>query len=280
MTHNLKESGKKRNNFIFVFLAAFFFLYWLPVMLVLLSSFYSVPIIRYAGTFVEYLWIIESDLVFAGHHFSATNLEIHSDSFLGLQAIVASIILSFALALIVVLVQKKFHRKNLRLDTLQVVSTPYFYSLIAKIIALYMLDPALNKFFPNQFNGALLPSVIMTPTGSLNPGGLFWTAYGSSEYYEIILGIIEIIGAILLWIPRTTIFGALITTIVMVNIFIMDIFCGVPFLIQITVVVTGCLVLLWPELKFYCQSFIHRKIEAHTVPIYSFACAFHGIHDN
>lgn len=56
---------------------------------------------------------------------------------------------------------------------------------------------------------------------------LMWAFYGYSDAYPIILGLLEILGAFLLLIPRTRLIGILLLSTILVNIIIQDIIYGV-----------------------------------------------------
>lgn len=56
---------------------------------------------------------------------------------------------------------------------------------------------------------------------------LMWAFYGYSDAYPIILGLLEILGAFLLLIPRTRLIGVLLLSTILVNIIIQDIIYGV-----------------------------------------------------
>ena len=56
---------------------------------------------------------------------------------------------------------------------------------------------------------------------------LMWAFYGYSKTFPILLGIAEVTGALLLLVPRTRILGALLLSILLVNIIIQDIIYGV-----------------------------------------------------
>lgn len=96
-------------------------------------------------------------------------------------------------------------------------------------------------------------------------------AYGSSEYYGSILGGLELIGAIVLWIPRTTIIGAIVTAIMLTNILLMDILCNVNIRILTALLLIGCIFLLFPELKHYIKYCFMGTTVRHRAAVYSLA---------
>src|SRR5579859_5846930 len=70
-----------------------------------------------------------------------------------------------------------------------------FYG-ISKVLPVQMAFPSLTR--------------LLQPVGTLSPMGVLWTHMGSSPAYEIFTGCAELTGGLLLIIPRTATFGALI----------------------------------------------------------------------
>src|SRR5215470_3260707 len=65
------------------------------------------------------------------------------------------------------------------------------------------------KVIPVQMPAPLL-STLLEPYGEASPMGLLWTFIGASRGYEMFTGCAELIGGLLLILPRTTALGALI----------------------------------------------------------------------
>jgi len=53
---------------------------------------------------------------------------------------------------------------------------------------------------------------------------IMWSFYGTSPAYAVVLGILEVTGAILILFKRTRILGGLITTTILMNVILQDIF--------------------------------------------------------
>lgn len=64
--------------------------------------------------------------------------------------------------------------------------------------------------------------------GEFSPMGLLWTFMGASRGYNIVTGLAEMIPAVLLFFPRTTLAGALLAAGVMVNVVALNFFYDVP----------------------------------------------------
>lgn len=56
-----------------------------------------------------------------------------------------------------------------------------------------------------------------------------WAFFGTTKEYPIIIGILQIVGAILLVFRKTKLFGALLLTPIFINIILINIFYKVPF---------------------------------------------------
>ena len=58
---------------------------------------------------------------------------------------------------------------------------------------------------------------------------MMWAFFGTTKEYPIIIGCLQIIGAILLLFRKTKLFGALLLTPIFINIILIDIFYKIPF---------------------------------------------------
>jgi hypothetical protein len=62
----------------------------------------------------------------------------------------------------------------------------------------------------------------VTPVGNLSISALLWTSIGASPAYEIFTGCAELLGGVLLLLPRTTMLGALICLADMAQVFVLN----------------------------------------------------------
>jgi hypothetical protein len=90
-----------------------------------------------------------------------------------------------------------------------------------------MLGYGLAKLFPMQMP---FPSLtrLLEPYGNFSPMGALWYSIGASPAYEMLCGSAEVLAAILLFIPRTALLGALVTVGVTSEIFILNMTYDVP----------------------------------------------------
>jgi len=88
-------------------------------------------------------------------------------------------------------------------------------------LAASMFEYGMTKVIPTQFPRPPL-NTLVTPVGDLSSSALLWTTIGSSPVYEIFTGCAELLGGILLIIPRTTTLGALICLADMTQVFVLN----------------------------------------------------------
>jgi uncharacterized membrane protein YphA (DoxX/SURF4 family) len=99
--------------------------------------------------------------------------------------------------------------------------------LVRLELASQMLLYGFDKAFPRQF-GDLTLSRLVVPFGSLTPFHLLWGFMAASKGYTIFGGIAELLGGVLLLIPRLTGLGALVSAGVLTNVFALNLFYDVP----------------------------------------------------
>jgi hypothetical protein len=85
---------------------------------------------------------------------------------------------------------------------------------MAKVIPLQMPYPSLTR--------------LLQPFGSFSPMGVLWTSIGAAPAYEIFAGCAEVVGGLLLIIPRTATLGALICLADMIQVFMLNMTYDVP----------------------------------------------------
>lgn len=97
---------------------------------------------------------------------------------------------------------------------------------ISVYVAFYLLVYGSAKLMKGQF--VFEGEMLERPVGELSGFELTWVFFGHSVYYAYIIGITQIIGAILLFPRKTRVFGALILIPILVNIVLVDIFYKIP----------------------------------------------------
>jgi hypothetical protein len=113
-------------------------------------------------------------------------------------------------------------------------------------LASMMLAYGLAKVFEIQFI-TVSPARLDGRIGDMSPMGMLWTFMGASRPYTVFTGWLEIIpGLLLLW-RRTTLIGALMAIVVMVNIVALNFCYDVPvklFSLQLLVCASA---IVWPQ---------------------------------
>ena len=97
----------------------------------------------------------------------------------------------------------------------------WFHLFIRFALAAAMFEYGMTKVIPTQFPRPPL-STLVTPVGNLSLSALLWTSIGASQAYEIFTGCAELLGGILLLMPRTTMLGAMICLADMAQVFVLN----------------------------------------------------------
>ena len=97
----------------------------------------------------------------------------------------------------------------------------WFHFFIRLALASQMFEYGMTKIIPNQFPSPPLITLVQ-PVGNLSLQGLLWASIGASPAYEIFLGCAEMVGGILLLLPRTAMLGALICLADMTQVFVLN----------------------------------------------------------
>jgi hypothetical protein len=88
-------------------------------------------------------------------------------------------------------------------------------------LAAEMLSYGMAKVIPSQMPAPSLVTLV-EPVGNLSLQGLLWTSIGASKPYEIFTGFAEVVAGILLLVPRTTMLGAVLTLVSMIQVFVLN----------------------------------------------------------
>lgn len=117
----------------------------------------------------------------------------------------------------------------------------YARYLLAAVMMLY----AMAKVIPTQF-GFLAPGALLRPLGQLSRFDMLWTFMSVSTGYTVFVGVVELLAALLLFSPRTTLLGALLATGALTNVIALDIAYDVrgPLMPAILLLLLAVIVLL------------------------------------
>jgi uncharacterized membrane protein YphA (DoxX/SURF4 family) len=103
----------------------------------------------------------------------------------------------------------------------------WFFLFLRFALAGQMLTYGFVKAVPMQMPAPLLTK-LTEPFGDMSPMGVLWSSVGASPPYEIFAGCLEIIGGLLLIIPRTVTLGALVSLADMTYVFALNMTYDVP----------------------------------------------------
>lgn len=94
-------------------------------------------------------------------------------------------------------------------------------------LAIFLFNYGVAKFYEGQF---LFPefSRLDQKIGDSSPMGLLWTFMGYSKAYTAFSGLCEVAGAVLLLFRRTSVLGALVSFLVMLNVVMLNFAYDVP----------------------------------------------------
>jgi uncharacterized membrane protein YphA (DoxX/SURF4 family) len=103
----------------------------------------------------------------------------------------------------------------------------WFRFFVRFALAGEMIIYGISKVFPIQMPYPSLTRLLQ-PFGTLSPMGALWGSMGSAPAYEIFTGCAELAGGLLLILPRTTTFGALVSLAAMIQVFMTNMTYDVP----------------------------------------------------
>jgi uncharacterized membrane protein YphA (DoxX/SURF4 family) len=93
-------------------------------------------------------------------------------------------------------------------------------------LASVMLYYGFGKLIPMQF-GPLTLHRLSRPLGELSPMGMLWAFMAASKGYTILCGAVEVLGGLLLLLPRLSTLGAFLSAGAMANVFVLNVFYDV-----------------------------------------------------
>ncbi|MFJ9370274.1 DoxX family protein [Nocardia sp. NPDC101769] len=128
------------------------------------------------------------------------------------------------------------------------VLTSWYLLGIRLVLAGQLLSFGFAKAIPTQMPQPSL-TTLLTNYGDMTPMAVLWSQVGMSRPYEILLGTAEITAAVLLFIPRTALLGALLALIDTLQIVVLNMAFDVTEKISSTHLLLMSLLLLAPETR-------------------------------
>ncbi len=140
----------------------------------------------------------------------------------------------------------------------------WFRLFIRFFLAGQMLGYGWAKAVPLQMPFPRLYT-LMEPFGNMSPMGVLWASIGASPAYEVFAGCAEMLGGILLFLPRTTMLGALICLADMTQVFMLNMTYDVPVKLFSFHLILLSLFLLAPDIKRLLDLFfLNRPVRPST----------------
>jgi uncharacterized membrane protein YphA (DoxX/SURF4 family) len=158
------------------------------------------------------------------------------------------------LAIVVSLTWSALDRKRPNYQKLEQWLRLYVRFSLAYIMSIY----GGAKFFPSQFPQPFLSRLIQ-PYGESSPMGLLWTFMGASPAYTIITGCVELLGGILLILPRTAMLGAIVSLGAMTQVFILNMCYDVPVKLYSFHLILMSVFLLLPHARRIADFFLSNR---------------------
>lgn len=151
----------------------------------------------------------------------------------------------------------------------------WFRLFVRLSLAASMLTYGAAKILPLQMS---FPSLgrLLEPYGNFSPMGVLWSSIGASQAYEIFAGSAEMLGGILLFVPRAATIGALVCLADVTQVFMLNMTYDVPVKLLSGHLILISLFLLAPESKRLANLFFLNR----TAPPSAEAPLFHSARAN
>jgi ABC-type multidrug transport system fused ATPase/permease subunit len=175
------------------------------------------------------------------------------------QSVITIITLVYFIAMlfyIVIGINAKVHKEG---DTTSLLA--FWQDAIRYFIALDMFVFGLCKFFHIQFNTPM--ALLDNPFNTIANDDLMWAFYGRSYAFTLLIGTMEMVGALLLLFKRTWLVAIFFLLPICLNIFCLDIFYnGIGTAVYIAIEIMGLIYLLFIEYDRLIQFFFVDKSNA------------------
>lgn len=133
-------------------------------------------------------------------------------------------------------------------------------------LAATMLTYGAAKVLPLQMPFPYL-SRLLEPYGNFSPMGVLWSSIGASPAYEIFAGCAEMLGGVLLFLPRTTTLGALICLADVTQVFMLNMTYDTPVkLLAFHLILISAFLLAFDARRLANLFFLKRPAETSREP--------------
>lgn len=134
----------------------------------------------------------------------------------------------------------------------------WFRVFVRFALAASMFEYGMTKLIPNQFPAPSLATLV-TPTGDLTLSALLWTSVGAAPPYQIFTGCVELLGGVLLLVPRTALLGAMISLAAATQVFVLNVSYDIGVKLVSFHLMVLALVLLAPDASRLADFFLRGR---------------------
>ena len=138
--------------------------------------------------------------------------------------------------------------------------------LLRFTLATALIIYGMSKVIPNQMP-APRPVMLLQRFGELTPMRLLWTYMGASTPYQIFTGLAELLGGVLLLVPRTTLLGALVAFADMTMVLLLNLCYDVPVKINSFHYWIMALVLIAPDARRLLDALVLNRVVEPAAPV-------------
>jgi uncharacterized membrane protein YphA (DoxX/SURF4 family) len=143
---------------------------------------------------------------------------------------------------------------------------PWLRFLLRYLLAFTMIHYGTIKVIPSQMIAPPPLGVLQNPIGNFFPNHLLWWTIGASPAFETASGLAELLGGVLLLLPRTTLLGALISAGNMLFVFLLNMCYDVSVKLGSLQLLVMAVILVAPDLPRLADVFLfHRRAERSRV---------------
>ncbi|HEX3131733.1 MAG TPA: DoxX family protein, partial [Thermoanaerobaculia bacterium] len=144
---------------------------------------------------------------------------------------------------------------------------PWLRLLLRYLLAGAMIEYGAIKIIPSQMTAPPPLGVLLQPLGDIFPNHLLWWTVGASPVFETTIGLAELLGGVLLLVPRTTLLGALVSAANMLFVFLLNMCYDVPVKLGSLQLLVMAVVLVAPDVPRLADVFFfHRGTGPSRVP--------------
>lgn len=134
-----------------------------------------------------------------------------------------------------------------------------WFTLVLRLcLGAMMLSFGFAKLFPTQMPPPSLAQLLQ-PYGDLSPASVLWLQVGSSPVYEMALGAVEVVAGLLLFAPRTSVLGAVLSCASMAQVLLLNMTFDIPEKLLAGHLLVFSLILLAPYLRRLVEVFVLER---------------------